>query len=87
MSEPLCGACNTPMMLINKGSRKYIIACPKGHYRLPAPSTVPGAKWFYESAAEAREVAAKLYETMNRDHPMRQGDPRIHERYRRAQRN
>ena len=84
---PLCGACDRPMVTVSKGRGKWIIACPAGCYRLPAPSTVKGAKLFYESESEAVEVACKLYALMSQSHAPRPGDPRIHEKYRRAQRN
>jgi hypothetical protein len=67
----LCGVCQRPMALVSKGRRMFLISCPAEHYRLPAPSTAKGAKWFYESAAEAEEAAVRLYEMMQSSHKER----------------
>jgi hypothetical protein len=75
------------MVILNKGRRKFMIACPEGHVRLPTVSTVPGARQFYDSESQAEEEAHRLYEMMNKHHAAPPGDPRIHDKYRRARRN
>lgn len=87
MASAFCAVCDRQMVTISKGRGRWIIACPAGHIRLPAISTVPGARQWYDSESEAIEQADKLYALMSKQHPMREGDPRIREKYRRAQRN
>ena len=41
-----------------------MIVCPADHIQLPAISTVPGARQFYESESQAVEEAVRLYELM-----------------------
>ena len=65
MSSAFCAVCERQMVVLNKGRRKFMIACPAGHIKLPAISTVPGARQFYESESQAIEEAARLYELMS----------------------
>ena len=73
MSTVLCGVCDRPMVVVRKGRGKFLISCPVGHYRLPAPSTVPGTKWFYASLQEAEEQAERLWVLMGNSHKESRG--------------
>jgi hypothetical protein len=59
------------MVTAHLGSRMWQIGCPAGCYRLPAPSTAKGAKWFYESESQAQEEACRLHDMMQSSHKER----------------
>ena len=68
MSTALCAVCERRMVVLNKGRRMFMIACPAGHIKLPVISTVPGARQFYESESQAVEEAERLYVLMSNSH-------------------
>lgn len=63
-----CAICQNDMITVNRGRSRWMISCPAGHIRLPAISTVPGARQFYDSESEAIEEADRLYILMSSSH-------------------
>jgi len=68
MAKALCAVCERELITIHKGSNRWMIVCPANHVRLPAISTVPGSRQYYESESQAIEEAARLYELMSSSH-------------------